>query len=90
MNEADLITAITSVKGEILAAVPAIAGLQSTIDTLQSAVAQLEAQVAAQPAGNYSQAVIDAVQALLAAALRLVSPLGGGGWFERSQLPQQP
>jgi cellulose synthase (UDP-forming) len=29
-------------------------------------------------------------RALLAAALRLVSPLGGGGWFQRSQLPQQP
>lgn len=71
MNETELVQAITSIKTEILSAVPVIAGLQSTIETLQSAVAQLEAQVAAQPAGNYSQAVVDAIAALLSAALRM-------------------
>jgi hypothetical protein len=69
MTEAEMIAALSGATATLNADVPLIAGLQSTIDTLQAAVAALEAQIAAIPIGAYSQALVDAVTAVAAAAV---------------------
>jgi hypothetical protein len=68
MTEAEMIAALSVATTTLNADIPLIAGLQSTIDTLQTAVAALEAQIAAIPVGAYSQALVDAVTTVAAAA----------------------
>jgi hypothetical protein len=71
MDKTEMIAAWGSMKTEALALVPIATGLHSTILTLQSGIAQLEDQIAAQPAGAYDQDFTNAFQAFQQAFLRL-------------------
>ena len=67
MDKTQLIALCTSIKTEALACVPIVAGLQSTVLTLQSAISQLEDQISSQPGGAYDSDVDNALQAMLQA-----------------------